>query len=272
VRLYYTEATAALAASLARDAPAIRARVSTLLEAGEEIGPVAAVLIPDAYPEAEGGMPEAPAWASGFTRSGSNTVFIRASSLGKYPDRDAASVFAHELAHVEFARLTGEARLPRWFEEGACMVLARPWDLGDDASLAFAWLRGGDGMTDLERSFPAGSGAARAAYARSFSFVGWLAERGRGTAPFGRIARRVGSGMPFETAFALEYGLTPAAAEAAWRSSAGAWRRVVEIAGDTSVLWAGVLLLLVFVFIRQRLRRRRVLESWEMEEGPDPPR
>ena len=273
-RLHYHPGDGPLANSLARVAPAVRSRVARAVGTDPR-APVDVVLLPRRPSDAAGAhVPAAPDWAAGFTVPGSGVLFIRVSALGVYPDRDVASIFAHELGHAELGRVAAPARLPRWFEEGACMVLARPWDLRDSWSLTLAVLFH-DPAEVLQHShaFPREGGAARAAYAQSFSFVEWLARQKDGAASLGRVARRVGGGRPFVSAFALEYGMTPLDAVAAWRGSMGRWYRTVSVITSTTVLWVGILVLFLAAAVGQR-RRRRILARWELEElraGQDTP-
>jgi hypothetical protein len=275
--IHYRPQNGTLASGLARSGPGIRARFAQVLETGAS-RPVDVVLIPSG-PRGEGegsGIPVAPDWAAGFTVPGSDVLFIRVRTLGVYPDRGLASVFAHELGHAELGRLAGPGRLPRWFEEGACMVLARPWDLRDSLSLSLAMLfRDPATLIDLEHHFPERSAAARSAYAQAFSFVSWLAERHGGAAGLGRVARRVGEGNDFSTAFTLEYRLTPRQALEAWRRSVGRWHRIITVLTGTTVFWIVAGLLFITVALRKRRRSRAILERWEAEEGargvPDKP-
>jgi hypothetical protein len=266
-RLHYHPADGPLATGLARVAPAVRARVARAVGTNP-YAPVDVVLLPRRRGDAAGAhVPSAPDWAAGFTVPGSGVLFIRVSALGVYPDRDVASIFAHELGHAELGRAAGATRLPRWFEEGACMVLARPWDLRDSWSLTLAVLFH-DSAEVLQHghAFPQEGGAARAAYAQSFSFVEWLARRKDGAASLGRVAQRVGGGRPFVSAFALEYGMTPQGAVEVWRRSMGRWYRTVSVITSTTALWIGILALLLAVAMGQRRRRRRILARWELEE------
>jgi hypothetical protein len=200
--------------------------------------------------------------------AGSGVLFIRVRSLGVYPDRGLASVFAHELGHFELGRLAAPGRLPRWFEEGACMVLARPWDLRDSFSLSLAMLFRDPGtLADLEHHFPERSAAARSAYAQSFSFVDWLVEKRGEASSLGRVAQGVGRGETFRAAFAAEFQMTPERALRAWRNSIGRWHRIVMALTGTTMLWTVVVLLVISVAIRKRRRSRAILERWEAEEG-----
>lgn len=268
-RIHYHPGDGTLAGSLARVAPAVRGRVARAVGT-DPADPVDVVLVPRRPGDAEGAhLPQAPDWAAGFTVAGSGVLFIRVSAMGVYPDRDVASIFAHELGHAELGRAAGATRLPRWFEEGACMVLARPWDLRDSWSLTLAMLfQDSSAVLQHGQVFPQDGGAARAAYAQSFSFVEWLARQGGGPASLGRVARRVGSGRPFASAFALEFGMTPPMAVAAWRGSMGRWYRTVSVITSTTALWMGILALVLVVALGQRRRRQRVLARWELEEGP----
>ncbi len=271
LRIHHRPGDASLAAGLVRSGPAVRRRLASLLQAPGG-PPVDVVLIPAGEDEgrSDAPLPRAPDWAAGFTVAGSGVLFVRVRALGVYPDRDLTSVFAHELAHAELGRLAGPGRLPRWFEEGTCMVLARPWDLRDTWSLTLALLFHDSGsLTRHQGGFPEEGAAARAAYAESFAFVSWLAEHGGGAAALGRVARRTGEGRSFASAFALEFGMTVEQALAAWRASVGRWVRIGSILTGTTTLWLVVTLLVLAVWIRRRRRTREILARWELEEGPD---
>jgi hypothetical protein len=267
--VHYHEADAPLAHSLASVVPAVRYRINRILGVSDP-RPVEVVLVPKSPAQARrADLPGAPQWAAGYTVPGSGVLFIRVGSLGVYPHRDVASVLAHELGHEELARLAGPRALPRWFEEGTCMVLARPWDLRDSWSLTLAFMFGDPADLLLaDDAFPEDEGKARAAYAEAFSYTEWLTRRGDGPEALGRVARDVGRGRPFESAFALQFGLSPRAGVAAWRSSMARWYRVVSWITGSTTLWVGMILLLVLVAMRQRRRRRLVLQRWEDEEGP----
>jgi hypothetical protein len=267
--IHYRPENATLASGLQREGPAIRRRFTEILGTAGA-APVEVVLIPASLDEEDGrgAIPGAPEWAAGFTVPGSGVLFIRVRSLGVYPDRGLASVFAHELGHFELGRLAAPGRLPRWFEEGACMVLARPWDLRDSFSLSLAMLfRDPDTLADLDHHFPQGSAAARAAYAQSFSFVEWLVENRGEASSLGRVARQVGAGGRFRAAFAAEFQMTPERALRVWRRSIGRWNRIVMALTGTTMLWSVVVLLVISVAIRKRRRSRAILERWEAEEG-----
>lgn len=267
--IHHDPVDASLAAGLSRSGPPLRARLERLLGV-REAQRVEVVLIPAAETRAGADLPEAPGWAAGFTPSGSRVLFIRVGALGVYPDRDVTSIFAHELGHAELSALAAPGRLPRWFEEGACMVLARPWDLRDSFTLTVAALfHATVPFTRLENGFPEEERAARAAYARSFALVSWLARRGGGAAALGQVARRMGEGRSFDSAFALEFGMTPRRAMDAWDASRGRWVRVVRVLTGTTTLWVVVTLLFMVVLLHMQRRKRAVLQRWEAEEGPE---
>ena len=269
--IHFPPSAASLAESLARAAPAVRGRVARALGT-DPAWPVDVILVPRGSDEAErADVPAAPHWAAGFTVQGSGVLYIRTGALGVYPDRDATSIFAHELGHAELGRVAGPARLPRWFEEGTCMVLARPWDLRDSWSLTLAVLfYDPAAVLSHQQGFPRDASAARAAYAQSFAFVEWLARRSGGTVALARVAHRVGGGQAFSAAFSLEFAMTPQAAVRAWRTSMGRWYRTVSMITSTITMWVAMVLLLALGAMGQRRRRRRILARWALEEGADP--
>ncbi|TDI47027.1 MAG: protein DA1 [Acidobacteria bacterium] len=268
--IHFPPSAASLAEGLARAVPAVRGRVARALGT-DPASPVDVILVPrDSDKARQADVPSAPHWAAGFTVPGSGVLYIRTGALGVYPDRDATSIFAHELGHAELGRVAGPARLPRWFEEGTCMVLARPWDLRDSWSLTLAVLfYDPAAVLSHQQGFPRDASAARAAYAQSFAFVEWLAQRRGGTIALGRVARRVGGGQPFATAFSLEFAMTPETAVRAWRISMGRWYRTVSMMTSTTTMWVAMVLLLAVGAVGQRRRRRRILERWALEDGAD---
>ncbi len=273
-RILFHEDDSPVAGSLSRAAPVVRQRVAGAL--GTDASSALDVVLVPRRPEdaAEVPIPPAPDWAAGFTVAGSDVVFIRAGKLGIYPHRDVLSIFAHELGHAELARIARGRRLPRWFEEGTCMVLARPWDLRDAWSLTLAVLfRDAAGVLAHDREFPQTGGEARAAYAQSFALVQWLAAEHGGPQALGQVARQVAGGRSFPGAFVLQFGMTPETAVSRWRHSMGRWYRTVTMVTSTAALWAGILALLFVVAVGQRRRRRRILARWAEEEaaaGEDP--
>jgi peptidase MA superfamily protein len=211
--------------------------------------------------------PEAPDWAAGYTQTGSRVLYLRLGALGVYPHSDLLSIFAHELAHAELGELAGRAALPRWFDEGACMVLARPWDLRDSVSLTLAlFFHAPEPLARLEAEFPPDESAARSAYAQSFSFVSWLAEEHGGPEALAAVARDVGQGRPFDVAFTRRIGRTPLEAERAWGRSVARWYRLVPVITGTTALWSALSVMFILVLIRNRRRIRERLSAWETEE------
>ena len=267
LRVHHRQEDAGWAATLLRDATPVRRRFYGLI--GPEAGlAVEVVLLPSRHEGDTIGAPQAPEWASGFTVSGSNVLFIRLDTLGVYPDRDLTSIFAHELGHAVFGHLSGEHQLPRWFEEGACMVLARPWDLRDSMTLTLAVLFHTRQPFDrYAAAFPEEAGAARAAYARSFSFISWLVDRHGGLRRVVGVSRRVGRGASFSVAFTLEYGMTPEQAARLWHASIGRWYRIASVVTASTTFWLGVIVLLTLGALRKRRRTRATLERWDREEG-----
>lgn len=148
------------------------------------------------------------------------------------------------------------------------MVLARPWDMRDSLTLTVAALFQPRHPFDrYTHGFPENAAAARAAYARSFSFISWLVERHGGLGRIIHLSRRVGAGTPFNAAFALEYGTPPVEAARLWQLSVGRWHRITSLLTASTTFWLAIVGLLTLVFLRKRRRDRAILERWEREEG-----
>lgn len=248
---------------------------------GVEAPPALSILLLPAEGEEEFfGRSGTPApWIQGFAvpappePGGSPLIVVRLRLLRGYPYRGAGPVAEHELAHVLlWAGAGARARaLPRWFQEGCAMRLAREWGVGDSLRLLPAALWGQlPPLAALERSFPADEIGARLAYAQSFSFAGYLAESHGASLPR-RLLEGVRAGADFGDAFRSVTGRTLADAEAAWRGRIDLRYRWIPLAGSSLTLWGGLALAAVVGYARKRRRAREILRRWDEEEGPPPP-
>jgi hypothetical protein len=92
--------------------------------------------------------------------------------------------------------------------------------------------------------------------------------REHGAALPGRVAGRVAAGVPFDRAFELETGDTPAvAADRAWRSYRR-WTYWTPLATSPSAVWGLVLVLAVVAFVVRLSKRAQRRRQWDEEGSP----
>ncbi len=214
------------------------------------------------------GLAGAPDWASGIAVPSRGEIWLFLDRLGIYPHRELPGLLAHEGAHLVLGlAVPPGTRIPHWYDEGLAMVVERDLSLRDQLELArLALFSRPIPLAELRDRWPRPARRARAAYAQSFSLVSYAEDH----APPGAVARlvaRLRAGLPFDAAFALAYGITPAELERRWQEHVlSRWLR-------TAVMMAGALVnglmagLAILAFLLVRRRRRRRLAEWEDEEG-----
>src|SRR5262249_21322473 len=168
----------------------------------------------------------APAGASGAAYPDEGVVVVamrgRDGSL-----LDWERTLAHELAHMALGRSLG-GREPRWLTEGFAYLHA------PDASLARATTLFGAVMSgsivplwEIEQTFPAEEAEASLAYAGSYAFTAWLAQRGRypderddgAREPFRRFLAELSAGRDLDDAGLAAFGLRMRDLEVEWSES-----------------------------------------------------
>jgi hypothetical protein len=224
--------------------------------------PIRIQLVKEGSPEAR----RAPSWSVAYAFGAAGNVVLMPSRIPAYPDHHLLGVLRHEVAHVLISRAAGRRPIPRWFNEGLAMVLAREWNLEDRSRLMIVNLRRGViDLETLERSFQGGRHSAASAYALSGAFVRYVqAEHGERAAA--RILHRVARGEPFKEAFASALGLPLEKAIYEYSHHLNVWHKWVPILSSMTTLWFLITGLALVAFKRRRDRDREILERWDEEE------
>jgi hypothetical protein len=205
-----------------------------------------------------------PDWGGGCAFPERGVIVIRASSEGSARLRE---VLRHELSHVFLRRALGEKRVPRWFDEGVAMRQSGEWRMEQTLRMARAVLLGR--MVALDRigemlSFR--SSKAQLAYVESYLAVLFLCELGGQDAPR-KLVRAMRSGLGFEEAFAQVAGIPVEDFSEAWERYAKDRYNLVLVLIEGPWFWMGVSALFLGIYLTKRIRTRRVVRTWEMEEA-----
>jgi hypothetical protein len=208
-----------------------------------------------------------PSWVAGFARSDDDLVVLFPDRVPTYPYSSFPELVRHELAHVLIGRASGNAKLPRWFNEGLAMVAEGGWQMADRSRLALTVVASGEPSTEqLDALFGADESWVGRAYATSGAFVRRLV-RLHGREFPARLLAETRRGASFDEAFLATTGTTSTNAFHAFWRRATVWYRWVPFVTSSTVLWIGVTMLALIAIRRRRQRDRAQHLAWELEEA-----
>jgi len=175
----------------------------------------------------------------------------------------------HELVHLCLAELAQPNTLPRWFNEGAAILLSNEARPADPTIISRALLT--NSLVDFEEiddllSFP--NARAALAYAESYQAVGFMTQR-FGKEAIDKFTRAFVTQSDSRQAFQIAFG------EDLWNFEAEYFdylRRHFRwyFLLDESFLFGGIILiLLVAGFFITRWRTKKKMKEWENEEKND---
>lgn len=207
-----------------------------------------------------------PEWGAGCAFPAQGRIYVH---LEQRDPEALKRTLVHELAHVILYRQTQGIHLPRWFNEGMAMWLAREWHYGQSMEMGLAALVDGfHPLKEVESMLGFPESEARRAYAESFSAV-LLLQRlgGRGVWPDLLEALRRQSS--FERALIEVVGMNSQAFEQVWLAHLHQEFNPLRLLFDTGLLWLGIIGLAILAYIGTRIRARRLKRAWEEEESQE---
>ncbi len=202
----------------------------------------------------------------GFARSREGIIVLKAPRLLSTGSNYAA-IARHELLHVLLARNTDPDNLPRWLNEGIAMILSRENRWGTMFSMARIYTGGRViEYEDLPYVFnaPGNETVFGDAYVQSLSMTRYLQSQ-VGQERFWAMVRGLQSGS-FEEALRAQTGVTLEEFFDAWRASLWRTALISSIVTGLSIFQVAALLLVVG-YLRRRARNRRIVQTWDEEDG-----
>ena len=223
----------------------------------------------DDYFELHGLESRPPGYAVGLSLSDRHTVLLL---HGLGPDRqpvDLEKTLAHELAHVGVDVARRGHHVPRWFNEGAAVVLAEEWTL-ERAELVGRMAALGKLLQFryLDTRFPPHQDHVSLAYAQSAHFVRMMQQE-YGKQVIARVLAQVRQGTHFPLAFEAVTGERLRDVEGRWSHELADGSSVFGALADGQVLFFGASLLFLLAFLIKRRRAHRRLADMEREEVQD---
>lgn len=163
-------------------------------------------------------LPVLPGWVAGLAEPWRHRILLFLDRLDVAGHDGLSGALAHEAAHLVLnASLPAGVRVPRWYDEGLAMTVERAVSFSDAWQLArMVLVDQPRPLAALDRGFPAQTGAARAAYAQSLSFVSHAQSFALPGAPR-RLVLALREGADFDRAFTIAYGVGVGPLEVDWR-------------------------------------------------------
>jgi Peptidase MA superfamily len=260
----------------------VEARVAPLLDAADAakadfeaelgqkvLGEVAVRVArdPDEMAEiAPAGLPP-PAYAVGVAYAPLKLVLLSLRDPGSSEAPDLLEVFRHELVHVALEDAVEGRDLPRWFNEGLAIQLSGEtrfkrlrtlWDASYSRNLV--------PLSELDKGFPDDRYQVNVAYAEAADVVRFLL-RDPDKARFRALIERVRGGEAFDRSVADAYGIDLRSLEYEWREDVDKRYSFWPAAAGGSLLWVGVIGLMVAGYVRRRRQARAKLAQWAREDA-----
>ncbi len=210
-----------------------------------------------------------PSYASGVAYSEIGLVLLTIQPLHPNSNHDLVEIFKHELVHVALHDAVLGKPVPRWFNEGFAVHASgenratRLWTLWS-ATLAENLIP----LSRLETSFPADPNSASVAYAEAADFVRFLM-RDHDEHRFRAAIARVRGGQSFDAAFGDAYGGELPNLENEWLEDVARRYTFWPVLFSSTMVWMGVLALLVWGWRRRNARAQLTLARWAREEAQE---
>jgi hypothetical protein len=217
----------------------------------------------------------APPWAAGVAWPDVGVVAVAARNVdGSLIDMDAT--LAHELAHMALERALGAERVPRWLHEGFAYQHSSEfsWDRAETIAAAM-FRRDLLPIQALDSAFPERHDAVSLAYAESYDFVGFLANRGRWQDsgddgdrwPFRSFLAEIAAGKSVNGAADAAFGRNIEELEGEWLEGLRARYMWYPMAALGGMFWVLLAVLAVLGWLRRRRQTRARLEQMALEEA-----
>ena len=203
-----------------------------------------------------------PEWGSGCAFPARGQIYVH------LEQSDLRQTVVHELAHIALYQVAQQAPLPRWFNEGLSMWLAREWEFRQslDLSLSVMFDRT-HSLAEVEELLAYPEVEARRAYSESLSAVLFLQELG-GRLIWAEVLRETAATGSFELALVETVGMTRGEFSDVWRQHVRDEFNPLSLLAEFSVIWMSIVGLAIVAYIFTKYRGRQLARSWE-EEGED---
>jgi peptidase MA superfamily protein len=206
---------------------------------------------------------EMPDWVAAYAMPSRRLIVFRSWRWG--PKYNLTRTLRHEYIHI-INGVTGQGKIPLWFDEGMAGYYAPNWGLGTSTSfLMSGFLDTFYKFSQLEETFPRSRDDAELAYAQSASFIGYLANL-YGKSDLKKVMRLSAEYSSFDKAFVTVYGSTVPTQTQTWKKQFRKHSTWIVVATSSGTLWFLILITFIIVYIIKSRQTRRILQEWESQE------
>jgi hypothetical protein len=207
-----------------------------------------------------------PDWGVAAAVGERNLIAVR--SPADYPlARSLRETLRHELAHLHLDAMSGLRQLPRWMHEGYAQQFAHEWVFDDDLLIARAvFFDQAIDLRDIDGVNSFAGPRAQLAYAQSYLAMNrFLAAYGaEGLLLFCQAVRMGGD---WDSAFRDATGADYAAFQREFTEFLDSRYNWIAFLGDTILLWIGLAVFFIVVYLIKRKRSAARRAEWEEEEA-----
>ena len=208
-----------------------------------------------------------PSWVLGIAIPSTNTIGINGAKLTLFAN-NLYAVLKHEVCHLYLAQWERQNKtyFPLWFNEGVCEWVSQRLhlDYREDLLASAVWQKTIP-FRQLEHRFPIEAEKATQAYLQSRSLIEYL-ERTYTSKAIAEIIREFGQWGDLDTALQKVTGKDLETLEKAWLTSiTPSWSwfwKLTQIFSLFTLMALGV----IWAFILQKRRDRKLIAQWEEEE------
>lgn len=195
----------------------------------------------------------------------------------KSPDRyhyrkNITEVLKHELAHIFLDKYFDADEIPTWMNEGFAVWFSESWGWEERILVGRAVLTGSvPRLTQLDSLGHFRQSKAQLGYALSFLALSYL-ESQYGQRSFKEIIDHYSESGDWDRAFLQVTGLEYQTFQKEFEQMVRKRYNWAAILTDGFVIWTGLALLFILLYLIKRRRNRKIIQRWEKEEQGLAPR
>lgn len=186
--------------------------------------------------------------------------------------KEIAEVLKHELAHIFLGHYVPSRPIPTWMNEGFAVWFSERWGWAEKILVARAVLTGSVlSLSSIDSIGHFKESKAQLAYALSFLAVSYL-ESQYGEGSFRKILDDYSKTSDRDRAFIQVTGLDYASFQKEFDQMVKHRYNWAAIFSDQLVLWTGLALLFILLYLVKRRRNKKIIQRWEREDRGLAPR
>lgn len=207
-----------------------------------------------------------PHWGAGVADASQSLIILKSPSLTGNPDR-LPKLVRHELTHIIVGQaIKNPQSVPRWFNEGIAIYFSYDEYFADGDAISKALFSDSIiSLDEIDDVLNFQHAKANLAYEESYSFTLYLVET-FGMEKMIELLSALNRSPSFEESFRHVFAVDLYDVEIAWYKFIKKKYRWNFLLNFETFLWIFIPLLFILSFIAVKIRNRKTLKKWEMED------